>query len=153
MSFARRILARTAPPLRLAQTQRAPAAAIVRPFSRTHAPAARKDAQDKDSLKPESNEYSKSGSDDDAARVSDTAFDPAQTRPEEQESSAGRESSKESNPLNASPANPDISKPRPAQEGGHEGSSAESGKGPSDRARTSGGGSPEKGSSGQKYSS
>lgn len=59
----------------------------------------------------------------------------------------------ESNPLNASPANQEISQPRPAQEGGHGGSAAESGDGPSDRSRTSGGGSPEKGKSGQKYSS
>lgn len=50
----------------------------------------------------------------------------------------------DSNPLNVSPANHDVSQPRPAQEGGHEGSSAQSGQGSSDRERASGGGSPSK---------
>lgn len=50
------------------------------------------------------------------------------------------------NPLDASPANQEISKARDPQEGGHEGSSAQSGKGNSDRERASGGGSPAKGS-------
>jgi hypothetical protein len=40
-----------------------------------------KDAQDKDSLKPRSTEYSKSGSDDTAAQEG-AAFDPNQTSPE-----------------------------------------------------------------------
>jgi len=59
----------------------------------------------------------------------------------------------DANPLDASPANQEISQPRPAQEGGHEGSAAESGQGPSDRSRTSGGGSADKGKAGKKYSS
>lgn len=64
----------------------------IRPFSQRSARLARKDTMDKDSLKPEPNEYSKSGSDDAAARVDNTAFDPDQTRPEEQHASAGKES-------------------------------------------------------------
>ena len=59
----------------------------------------------------------------------------------------------ESNPLDVSPANHGVSQARDPQEGGHEGSSSESGQGGSDRARTSGGGSPKKGSAGKKYSS
>jgi hypothetical protein len=48
-----------------------------------------KDAQDKDSLKPRSTEYSKSSSDDDAAANEDAAFNPNKTRPEEEKSTAG----------------------------------------------------------------
>lgn len=174
----------------------------LRQFSQTPLSLARKDAQDKDSLKPEPNEYSKSGSDDAAAAVEDAAFDPSKTKPEEAHASAEKESGnvrqptplllfrhssiirsfvsssffsstfsalphfssliwitnsktqiQDSNPLDVSPANQEVSKARDPQEGGHEGSSAESGQGPSDRARTSGGGSPDKGAKGQKYSS
>lgn len=48
---------------------------------------------DKDSLKPEASEYSKSGSDDQAsAKAEDTAFDPSNTSPEGQHDAAGAES-------------------------------------------------------------
>ncbi|KAK8195859.1 hypothetical protein M8818_007010 [Zalaria obscura] len=104
---------------------------------------ARKDAQGKDDLKPESNEYSKSGSDDAAAATEDTAFNPNKTSPEEEHDAAGEESKKASNPLDVSPANHDVSQPRGGQEGGHEGSASESGQS-SGRERTSGGGSPKK---------
>lgn len=50
----------------------------------------RKDAQDKDSLKPESNEYSKSGSDQ-ASAQSDAAFDPSTTKPESEGSEAAQD--------------------------------------------------------------
>ncbi|KEQ74550.1 hypothetical protein M436DRAFT_44107 [Aureobasidium namibiae CBS 147.97] len=73
-------------------SQRPVARVISRPLSYTYQLQARKDTQDKDSLKPEPNEYSKSGSDDEAARVEKTAFDPNKTSPEEQHDSAGRES-------------------------------------------------------------
>lgn len=65
----------------------------IRPFSSTIRFAARKDAQGKDDLKPEPNEYSKSGSDDAAARVEETAFDPDKTSPEAQHDHAASESS------------------------------------------------------------
>ncbi|KAK4549481.1 hypothetical protein LTR36_006478 [Oleoguttula mirabilis] len=118
-----------------------------RQFQTSSRVLARKDTMDKDSLNPQPNEYAKSGSDDQASAISDTAFDPKKTSPEEQHDSAGAESdSKGSNPLNVSPANTEVSKPRGGQEGGHEGSSAESGQGNSDRARTSGsGGAPKSG--------
>ncbi|KAL1297793.1 hypothetical protein AAFC00_006328 [Neodothiora populina] len=124
-----------------------------RTFSQRTTLLARKDTQDKDSLKPEPNEYSKSGSDDAAAAVDKTAFDPDITSPEAEHDSAGQEAKQDSNPLNVSPANQEVSKPRGSTEGGSQSSSAQSGKGPSDRARTSGGGSPDKAASGQKYSS
>jgi hypothetical protein len=50
-----------------------------------------KDDQDKDSLKPGSSEYSKSGTGDDEAAHSDAAFDPNQTGPKEQEKNVEQE--------------------------------------------------------------
>ena len=50
----------------------------------------RKDSQDKDSMNTEANEYAKSGTDDDAARQSDAAFNPDKTSPEEQLETAGK---------------------------------------------------------------
>jgi hypothetical protein len=116
--------------------QRAPRAVVSQPrFLSTTAPRfASKDTGDKDTLKPRSNEYSKSGSDDSAA-ASDAAFNPNKTSPESAEQTAsaeGREDSAEGDPLNVSPGNPEVSKGRPAQEGG-----AESGV----RTKKSGGGS------------
>jgi len=71
---------------------RAPLVVASRPFSKSPLSLARKDTQDKDSLKPEPNEYSKSGSDDAAAAVEQAAFDPNQTRPEQEQASAEKES-------------------------------------------------------------
>lgn len=56
---------------------------IVRSFSQAPMFLARRDSQDKNSLKPESNEYSKSGSDDAAAAMDPAAFDARQTTPEQ----------------------------------------------------------------------
>lgn len=47
---------------------------------------------DKDSLKPEPNEYSKSGSDDASAKIEDAAFDPKKTSPESEHASGEAES-------------------------------------------------------------
>jgi hypothetical protein len=107
--------------------QRAPRAVVSQPrFLSTTAPRfASKDTGDKDS---------KSGSDDSAA-ASDAAFNPNKTSPESAEQTAsaeGGEDSAEGDPLNVSPGNPEVSKGRPAQEGG-----AESGV----RTKKSGGGS------------
>ncbi|KAF2092187.1 hypothetical protein K490DRAFT_31379 [Saccharata proteae CBS 121410] len=131
-------------PLRLRTTcPRATRIASVRGIHHTPALAARKDAQGKDDLKPEPNEYSKSGSDDAAAKLEDTAFDPSTTDPEQQTKKAGEESGENPNPLDVSPGNPEVSKPRGNTEGGAEGSPAES-EGNAGRQRTSGGGSPAK---------
>lgn len=86
--FSRRLLAQQPRVL----SQRPIARVISRPLSYTVQLQARKDAQGKDDLKPEPNEYSKSGSDDEAARVEQTAFDPKKTSPEEQHDSAESES-------------------------------------------------------------
>ena len=74
------------------RASRAPLVAASRPFSQAPIRLARKDTQDKDSLKPEPTEYSKSGSDDAAAATEKAAFDPSSTRPEEEQNIAGRES-------------------------------------------------------------
>jgi len=62
-----------------------------RQFQTSSRQLARKDAQGKDDLKPEPNEYSKSGSDDEAAAVEKAAFDPSKTSPEEEHNTAGAE--------------------------------------------------------------
>jgi len=49
----------------------------------------RKDSQDKDSINTDRSEYSKSGTDDDAAQNEQTAFDPNQTAPGEEKDKAG----------------------------------------------------------------
>jgi hypothetical protein len=49
----------------------------------------RKDSQDKDSINTEATEYSKSGSDDAAARQEKAAFDPSTTDPQEEKEIAG----------------------------------------------------------------
>ena len=51
----------------------------------------RKDAQDKDSIHTEANEYSKSATDDEAARQEDAAFNPDLTDPQEQKDVAGKD--------------------------------------------------------------
>ncbi|KAH9831914.1 hypothetical protein Tdes44962_MAKER08860 [Teratosphaeria destructans] len=124
-----------------------------RQFSIASGRYARKDAMGKDDLKPEPNEYSKSASDDQAARVEKTAFDPNQTSPESQEASAGQEGAekgKSNNPLDASPANHELSHVNDAKKGQPEGSPSESPGHEGGRARTSGGGGAPK-SGGGKY--
>ncbi|KAK0875839.1 hypothetical protein LTR87_010359 [Friedmanniomyces endolithicus] len=122
-----------------------------RPFHISPRQLARKDAQDKDSLKPEPNEYSKSGSDDAAAAVDDAAFNPDVTSPEEEQASAKEQSGSDGeNPLEVSPANQEVSQPKEQPQGQTEGSSAESGgSGSSGRQRTSGGSSPPKSGGGK----
>jgi len=119
--------------------------ASVRRLHRTPRPLfAQKDAQDKDSLKPRRTEYSQSGGDDAAAATEKAAFDPNETSPEQETREADRESGKASqqssdpNPLDVSPANPDVSQPRSEQEGGAQSSPGDSSSG---RARSSGAGS------------
>lgn len=59
-----------------------------RPFSSSKLYHPRKDSQHKDSINTEATEYSKSGTDDEAARTEDTAFNPNITDPQEQEEKA-----------------------------------------------------------------
>ncbi|KAI9693474.1 MAG: hypothetical protein M1820_009267 [Bogoriella megaspora] len=116
----------------------------------------RKDAQGKDDIVVEPNEYSKSGSDVQSAQSEKAAYDPSTTSPEEEQNIAGQEagpvrqkptSSDQNNPLDVSPANQGVSQPRSGTEGGPEGSAAETG-GSEGRVR-SGRGSPSKSGGGQ----
>ncbi|KAH7074294.1 hypothetical protein FB567DRAFT_537100 [Paraphoma chrysanthemicola] len=91
-----------------------------------------KDTQDKDSLNPQSTEYSKSGTDD-AAASSDAAFNPNTTSPEAAERTAENEEGV--NSLNVSPGNEKVSRPNSPGVGGNGGA-------PDKKA--SGGGSPNK---------
>ncbi|KAF2224502.1 hypothetical protein BDZ85DRAFT_281088 [Elsinoe ampelina] len=143
------------PSLRSVRPLYRPSFVSTRNLSRSTPFAARKDAAGKDDLKPEGNEYSKSASDAEAAQIDDAAFSRDKTTPEEQLDAAESERGT-GNPLNASPANHEISQPRKGTEGGPESSSAQSGQGPSDRQRSSGGSTTEgsksyKGSKGKKY--
>lgn len=77
-----------------------------------------KDDQDRKSLKPKSTDSTRSGTDDDVAHT-DVAFDPSKTRPETEKKQADKEAKKKQgnkgtkiSPLEASPANQNISKPQ-----------------------------------------
>lgn len=102
------------------------------PFSRFP----RKDSQDRTSINTEATEYSKSGTDDGAAKQEEAAFDPDITDPKKEETVAG-EGQGSGNPLDVSPANPEVSK---QGRGEAEGGAENSGEGKSQ----SGGGSPKK---------
>ncbi|KAF2624484.1 hypothetical protein BU25DRAFT_154075 [Macroventuria anomochaeta] len=95
---------------------------------------AQKGAEDKDSIKTTSTEYSKSGSDDAAAHT-DAAFDPNQTSPEAAEASAEKEAGGQDNALNVSPGNHEVSHANDPKIGG-------ASQGTNDKA--SGAGSPNK---------
>ncbi|TVY48936.1 hypothetical protein LOCC1_G001382 [Lachnellula occidentalis] len=89
----------------------------------------RKDSQNKDDLKPESTEYSKTGTDDQSAQNEDAAFNPDITSPEAEKKVAGKgnEGETNGNPLDASPADKDISQQSGGQDGGAENSGGGSG--------------------------
>jgi len=71
-----------------------------------------KDDQDRQSLKPRPSEGTKSGSDDEVAEKTDAAFNPNKTAPEEEKASAANNG----NPLEASGANQEFSKPQSPEE-------------------------------------
>ncbi|ORY62549.1 uncharacterized protein BCR38DRAFT_317955, partial [Pseudomassariella vexata] len=69
-----------------------------------------KNDQDRESVKPRAHEYTGSGSDDGAAAQEDAAFNPDKTSPEEAKKTAGKgQAEGDSNPLEVSPANKDVS--------------------------------------------
>jgi hypothetical protein len=71
-------------------------------------PNPQNDAQkDRHKINTDANEYSKSGTDDTAAGNEEAAFDPNITDPQEAKRKAGE--GNKVNPLDASPANPEIS--------------------------------------------
>ncbi len=95
-----------------------------------------KDDQDRESLKPRSQEYSKSDGDDKAATHSEAAFDPNTTDPAKAKDTAAKGGA--GNPLEVSPANKDISKPKAGKQG------VEGGDDTSDKQRRSRAGNPQK---------
>ncbi|KAL9113834.1 MAG: hypothetical protein Q9227_001968 [Pyrenula ochraceoflavens] len=91
----------------------------VRPFSSTVGYSyPRKGAEDRNSINTEASEYSKSGSDNGAAHQNEAAFDPTKTDPQEMKEKAGE--GNDVNPLEVSPANPEVSQQRGETEGGPE---------------------------------
>ncbi|TQS36204.1 hypothetical protein Golomagni_03351 [Golovinomyces magnicellulatus] len=69
----------------------------------------RKDFQDRNSMDPTPTEYSKSGTDTSSAEQEKASFDPKVTQPEQAREIAGK--GIKGNPLEVSPANPEVSKP------------------------------------------
>lgn len=113
-------------------------AASTRAYHATPAVLAYKNDQDRNSLKPGSTEYTKSGRDEDSAKL-DSAFDPNNTSPEGEKNASG--DTPASNPLHASGANQGLSKPQ-----GDEKEVAKSGAGKeTQKGGASGGRSPSKG--------
>lgn len=78
-------------------------------------------------MNPEANEYSKSGTDDTSAANEDAAFNPNITDPQEAKDKAGEGNTV--NPLDSSPANPEISQGTSEEEGGSKKKMSEGGGG------------------------
>lgn len=91
---------------------------LARPLSTTTPLAARKGAEDKDSLQPSRSEQSLTGTDNAAAANEDAAFNPNKTRPEEEVDTAGKNKKDNphgGNPLDVSPGNQEVSQPKPGE--------------------------------------
>lgn len=99
-----------------------------------------KDSQDRESLKPRSNNGTRSARDSDVADNKDAAFNPRKTDPDEELETAGR--GNETNPLHASGANQEFNKPMGEGKQAHDtGPGKETRKG----GRSGGGSAPKKG--------
>jgi hypothetical protein len=83
----------------------------ISPTRRAHSnPNPQRSAQDdREKISTDANEYAKSGTDDTVAGNEQAAFDPSITDPQEAKKKAGE--GNEVNPLDASPANPKLSRP------------------------------------------
>lgn len=95
----------------------------VRPFSLTSTRAVDHNTNDKheamkdrEKLNPDADENAVSGTDNTAAENESAAFNPNISDPQEAKKEAGK--GNDVNPLDASPANPDISQPTSETEGG-----------------------------------
>jgi len=95
----------------------------VRPFSLSATqkvdknPNEKRDAmKDREKLNPDADEYAQSGTDDTAAANESAAFSTKNPDPQDAKKEAGK--GNKVNPLDASPANPDISQPTSEKDGG-----------------------------------
>ena len=97
--------------------------------SGTHNDNPQREAQeDREKMDTQSNEYAKSGTDTATAGQDEAAFDPNHSNdPEEEMNTAGK--GNDVNPLNASPANPDISSGTSEVSGGADKKGSEGGGG------------------------
>lgn len=87
-----------------------PTSSLLAKSQTEHNPNEQRDAQhDRHKIDTGANEYAKSGTDDTAAQNESAAFNPNITDPQEAKKEAGK--GNEVNPLDASPANPDLGKP------------------------------------------
>ncbi|RDL37168.1 uncharacterized protein BP5553_04601 [Venustampulla echinocandica] len=108
------------------------------PFSTSSVSQAKK-GEDINEINTSKTEYTRSGTDDQAARQKEAAFSPDTTSPGEERELAGKGTGQHGNPLDVSPANRDVSKTRVPDEGGPERSPREGSK-----DKKSGFGKPEK---------
>jgi hypothetical protein len=102
-----------------------------------------KDDQDREAVKPKAHEYTVSGTDDQTAAHEEAAFNPDETRPEQEKKTAGKGGGGGgggNNPLEGSPANKDMAEGGQGKEGDKEENKLTKGS-----QKPSGGGSPEKG--------
>ncbi|CAG8983928.1 hypothetical protein HYALB_00006895 [Hymenoscyphus albidus] len=81
----------------------------------------RKGNEDRESMNTDSDEYTKSGTDDLSAKQEEAAFDPKATKPETERKIAGeskgdKKDEGKGNPLDVSPANREVSQQRGEQE-------------------------------------
>ncbi|RFU77185.1 hypothetical protein TARUN_5057 [Trichoderma arundinaceum] len=125
----------------LTRTSRRCTIGVTRPY---HASTALrlpyKNSQDRESLKPASNDGTRSARDEDVTAQEDAAFNPRKTDPETQREAAGR--GNETNPLDASGANQEFSKPMGDEKTAHNtGPGKETRKG----GKSGGGSAPKKG--------
>lgn len=87
-----------------------------RQYHPTAARASYKDDQDRQTVKPQSTEGTMSGTVNDVVDKKDASFNPKKTAPADEMESAGRESN--GNPLEASGANQEFSKPKAPEAAG-----------------------------------
>ncbi|EFY84451.1 hypothetical protein J3459_016458 [Metarhizium acridum] len=133
--------------LRPAQAARLPRLFVTKAYHTTpisHSPY--KDSQDRKSLNPRSAEATKSGRDDDVAGAPKAAFGRGITSPEGERATATKEEG--GDPLEASGANQDLSKPQGDERSGHAtGAGKEIGKG----GKSGGGSAPKNAGTSKRY--
>ncbi|KIV90577.1 hypothetical protein PV10_07864 [Exophiala mesophila] len=99
-----------------ASSQMSPLRTLSTTRSMNAAEAKKSAVKNREEINTDADEYSQSGTDDATARNEQAAFDPNITDPHEAKKKAGE--GNEVNPLEASPANPDLSRGTAEEQGG-----------------------------------
>ncbi|KAK5995028.1 hypothetical protein PT974_03420 [Cladobotryum mycophilum] len=109
MSLAIRSLSRASPSC---------AASLRRYYTSPKTQSAYKDTQDRNTVKPTTDEGTRSGRDEDVSKQHDASYNPSKTKPETERDTAGV--GNEINPLEASGANQEFSKPMGNEKEAHD---------------------------------